>query len=201
MRLPTDDQANKLIDLIRSEQKELSGLEKKLAALKPVWQKQQRVCCDIEALRTAHDGTYTRAAEPFFQDYAHVLKAEAEEAVARRDSLIGDIPQQILSVRDRIFRRMRALAGALNSFVGNVTSHTLDGGSRPQCSPQLQGRLLAACKEAENLTDPVALFDLIESTAKIVETEDGLQAVPLLRLDLAVRQAAAIGVEVPNSPA
>jgi hypothetical protein len=191
MRLPKKDDATRLIDVIRSEQKELSGLERKLASTKPAWEKQHRLCCELGALRTAHDAVYTRPAEVFFRQFGEALTQERDEAIAKRDSLIGDLPGQIRTLRERIYQRMSLLSSTLGSFISAVVG---------QCSPQLQEELLAARRQADEMTDPAALLDLIRTTAERVEDED-LQSIPLLKLDSAVQRVLAIGEEVPNSNA
>lgn len=195
MRSPEERNIVELVETVKQEQRELGILQKKYEGVQSAWLQKQRAVCELEALLEAHERTYRRSAEPFFQNFRELLQRELASAISEADTPIGDLPQRIGAVKDLIYRRLSIVRGSLHSFISDVVSHKLSGGSTPQCSPALMEKLKTAREKAEGLSDIAALIELIEETAEFVEGQDSLQHVPLLRLDLAVRRAVAVGAE------
>jgi hypothetical protein len=191
MRFVKRDLASKLNDVIHEEQLELAGKQKRFDAIRPKWFEADRECAESGALLNAQAATYTRASEPLFREHTEMLTREKEARIAKRDSLLGTLPGDITELTDRIARRLSCLSGAFGGFISGVTDHNLSGGSRPQCSPELQAELRAARKHAETLTDPAELLGLIEKTVSRIEDED-LQFIPLFRMDQVIERALAV---------
>lgn len=184
------DRAQKLIDLIAQERRELATREKKLEGLKPEWQKAHAAVTEIAVRLRAQADTYTRdISEALFREAEEKLRADFTEALARRDNLIGDLLRQISSLRGRISRRLACVTGPFSSSMSMILTHTKNGSITPQCDSALQEELSRARKQAEGISDPEALFSLIQDVTEKVESADGLQLIPLLRLDSAIVKA------------
>jgi len=194
MRFIKQDEARRLIGVIREEQRDLASLEKKFDSVRPAWNKAQRLCSQIEAERNGQTATYRRGStcDSLFTEHAELLTRDLEEACKKRDAIVADLPEQIQQVKTRIFRRLNFLCGPFGGLVSGVTGYRLNGGSRPQCSPELQTQLEAARHAAEGITDPAELLDFIQKTVDRVESED-LQFIPLFRLDQAIEKALGVG--------
>ncbi len=192
MRFSKQDKATELIDLIRGEQRDLAALQKKFERVKQEWHAAQRVCSQLQAELAGFESTYTRATEPVFAEHRELLKAQYDAAVSTRDGILGDLPQQLRTLKHQTFRRLSILVGCLGSFISTVVNHHFSGGSASQCSLEVQEQLNAAHKQAEAMTNPADLIELIRQTVEHIEQED-LQLVPIVQLDKAVAAALAVG--------
>ncbi len=149
MRFTKRDEATKLVDLIRAEQQQLAGLEKKFEAIRPKWHAAQRACSELQSLVDAKPLTYRRRAtcDELFIDHDALIEQELAAAIARRDQLSADLPSQIQATKDRIFSRMSRLSGALGSFIAGVIGHGLSG-SRPPAVRRAAPAGITCCTQA-----------------------------------------------------
>lgn len=193
MRFLKKDLAKQLCEVISQEERQLTILEKKIPDLQSAWVEQQAICCRLASLFNSFDFTYQPGVnETCFREYRESLTEELKRAVAKRDELTGDLPREIRELRERTEKRLRIVSGRFGGFISGLTSHTLSGGSTPQCNAELLKKLNSARREAEAATDPAKLLSLIRD---IVEEVEGLelQFCPLLNLDSAIEKALAVG--------
>jgi hypothetical protein len=201
MLFKKQDNATKLIDLQKADQKRFKTLQGKLEAAKPEWMLLQEEAERLCALNDMFNATYrgfvesdqsvirlSRTYEKFFHERGEELARRIEEICRKRDELTYDLTAEIEHLKRTMFNRVMIISGAFGSFCSAVTSATLNGGSRLQCSGELRQEILAARGQAESMDDLRKMLDFIISWVERIEEMD-LQNIPLFRLDSSIEQA------------
>ncbi len=195
-RFKKQDSAKELIEIIGSEQRQLGDLDRQFEQIKQKWFEADMACAEIDALLTAQNNCYTKAAEPLFRAHQEALQREKESRIAKRDSMgLEALHGERRQLKHTISRRLSCLRGCLFTVIGAVLNYHPDGSvSRLQCSPELDADLRAASKRAEEIADPAELIAFVKSELEKIEDLD-LQYVPFASVDKAVAQALKVGEE------
>lgn len=174
--------AKKLVCLVQDETMQLEAARKRLADVEPAWHKLQEEAERLCSLFQASASTYRHAvAEEFWARRSAVIDGRLEEVIAKRDALTGEVIAEIRALEGGLWRRCNCLSGAFGNFISGVVEHL------PEQS-KLAEELRTARKTCEASLDMELILATVLSVAEQVESMENVYA-PLLRLDLALRQA------------
>jgi hypothetical protein len=201
MLFKKQDEAARLIELQKSDQKKLDALQKKLESIRPEWLKCQVEIEKLHSQKDAISSTYRtfreddfsgirlpRIYEPFYNQRDADLGHQIEKLIAERDSLTYDSALQIEKLKRSLFARLAIISGAFGSFCALVANATISGGSQLQCSENERQELQEARVKAESMTDTRELLDFIAAQVERIEEWD-LQTCPLFKMDAVITTA------------
>ncbi len=195
MLFKRQDQAQKFIDLVRNEQKQLANLESTFQnEITLTWNDDQAACDRAAAMLAAFDNTYVVSVnQKLFDARREALKQNFASALAERDAGTVEISKELASLKHRIRRRLGCVIeqfGIWSSGISNLEKVVHYQGTPIEYQlGDLREQLLAAREQAAEISDPAALLDLIKKWTEKIEDLDGLTIVPLLRLDHAIQRA------------
>ncbi|MBZ5496822.1 MAG: hypothetical protein LAP85_10510 [Acidobacteriia bacterium] len=178
------DEAKKWIAKVRELQKVRADLQREFAAIRPKWHEAQREAEQLESLRLAKDGSYSRqVCEELWAERDAVHKAELEAAIARRDALTADLVPQLRATKDKLHRALSAVCGSFGNVVGAVCAQL------PENS-ELRTELAAVLRQCEACEDPTEIILTITKWIERLEESESV-SMPFYRFDRVL--AAALG--------
>jgi hypothetical protein len=207
----TED-AQKLISLVKTEEKTLAALEKKIGSIKAEWAKRSEKAENLVAQKTALVGSYRQPQkddkgrylvgqgtnDAFFDERGVQLDEQIEKAIAERDQLTSGVMPEILAVKDRISRRRDIIVGAFTAWADQVAStkkYTQILGRAPQyeLADDVREQLLADRQTMMNdqTSDIEGLLKRIVDWIERIEGLDNIQC-PLFRMDGTIAAALAV---------
>jgi hypothetical protein len=206
MLFKKQDQAEKLIEIQKSDQKKLDALQRKLEAIHPEWTRLQEETERLCALNDSFVATFrrfipddqsamrlTRTHEQFHHEREEELTRLIEEACKKRDDLTYELTVERQGLKQSTFMRLSIVSGAFGSWASQVASaekYIQQRGmpTQYQLSDQAHEELLAAAKQAETIQDMRELIDFIKAWVERIEDLEDVQC-PIFRLDVAVQSA------------
>jgi hypothetical protein len=188
------DEAAKLTDLQKADEKKLESHEKELVNVRPKWDQREdqaeNIAMKLEAMEKIHRGfavdsvpgnRLERTYGVFFDERKAALNKNLEEAITRRDDLTYQTSMEIHEIKKRTRGRLSIVASNFERFVSGI-------GNSNSITDELSKELTAAKKQAESMTDIAQLLSFVADFAEKIETME-FENIPLLQLDRIIKQA------------
>jgi hypothetical protein len=174
-------QEAELTDLVkrhRADHQKLEALLQEFRSLEPRWSELQAHAEILAARYQAQDYCYAQGvSEEFWKEAGPRLKAELVAAVDERDALTANLVEQIGVVKARIAQRLSLVAGAFNSWAG-------------QLPPAIAAELAETRQEIRDSGDLPKIVQAIQSAArKVVESDEGSSTIVLPSWGSVIAQA------------